>query len=417
MSKRRPRHTGYIFKRGSTYHVQWDHKGKRYTRSLRTNDKRDANKEAERILQPYRLKTEAESLAALAERLETTNDKAAMLANTVTIGQAWKVYLDTEKKRQPGAGTLADYEAMFRAFRKWLNDKHPDIKALRGVTTDHCRNFLLYLEKERELSGNRINKHRNFLRAMFRFLKNDAALKANPWDETLEREHKPAHRRAMTIEEMRLVIESATGELKTLFMLGTFTGLRLGDCATLKWGEIDVELGIIRRIPRKTARNREPVIVGTPLVLRQHLEGLGRLKGYVIPEIAALYLKRKEHLSRRIQAHLIDCGIDTAGEGSGKRASCAVGFHSLRHSYVTMQAAAGTPGAIVQKLVGHKNPAMTEHYTGIDAATARRTADALPSIVGEAIETREPLPAWAVKVVEKARSLKQLKTELLRGDR
>jgi hypothetical protein len=87
---------------------------------------------------------------------------------------------------------------------------------------------------------------------------------------------------------------------------------------------------------------------------------------------------------------------------TGKPAVVDVGFHSLRHTWVSLHAARGTPQAIVQASVGHANPAMTAHYTHVDAATARDVAKALPAFTGTGEATpREPLPAWAREIVER----------------
>lgn len=405
---------GRLFTRGDkgTYYLAWQAGGVRHTVCLNTTKKRDAEQEAARIIAPFQAKDEAETVAAIAARLDTAKDNARALAPSLHLGLAWQAYLDAEKRKMPGPGTLADYEAMFYALRDWLATEHPEARTLRDVSPDIARAFLRHLEKKRELSGDRVNKHLFFLRAMFKMLSEPAALAANPWDGIPKREHMAAHRRPLTIEEMRNVIEAAEGEMKTLLMVGTFTGLRLGDAATLRWDECDLVRGIIHRVPRKTARHGVAVTIGIPEILGQHLAELPRAGHFIMPELARLYLHRKEYLSRRIQAHFVKCGLDTQGEGAGKRAACLAGFHSLRHSYISLQAQAGTPQAVLQKLAGHKNPIMTEHYTHLDAATAAATARALPAILGEAEPKREPVPAWIAKAAKKARTLKQLREAL-----
>jgi len=56
-------------------------------------------------------------------------------------------------------------------------------------------------------------------------------------------------RRELTVEELRTVCQSATGELRALLGLGVYTGLRLGDCSTLRWCEVDLARNVIRRHP------------------------------------------------------------------------------------------------------------------------------------------------------------------------
>ena len=63
----------------------------------------------------------------------------------------------------------------------------------------------------------------------------------------------------------------------TLFALGVYSGLRLGDCATLRWPEVDMVRGIICRIPNKTARrNPKPVLVPIHPVTREMLAAESR---------------------------------------------------------------------------------------------------------------------------------------------
>ena len=57
-----------------------------------------------------------------------------------------------------------------------------------------------------------------------------------------------------------------------------------------------------------------------------------------------------------------------------------VGFHSLRHTFVSLSLNAGVPIAVVQAIVGHSNPAMTRHYFHQSEATLVSAVSALPSI-------------------------------------
>jgi hypothetical protein len=69
---------------------------------------------------------------------------------------------------------------------------------------------------------------------------------------------------------------------------------------------------------------------------------------------------------------------------TGKRAVVEVGFHSLRHTFVSLCRESGAPLAVVEAIVGHASPAMTRHYTHIGEAAARASVAALPSVLGDA---------------------------------
>ena len=228
-------------------------------------------------------------------------------------------------------------------------------------------------------------------------------------------------KRPLTVQELRTIIENATGEWRTLFMLGTFTGLRLGDCAGLKWGEVDIDRGIIRRIPNKTRRTGQAVIIGIPAILSNHLASLERQTPLVMPEMAKLYVHDQSAVCKQIQQHFQKCGIITSTKIEKRRAVTEAGFHSLRHSFVSMHAQAGTPQAVLMKLAGHGNPMMSEHYTHISESTARSTAQALPLILGDAnpppsLPEPRMIPADAVRELAEKLTAKnglKIKEELL----
>ncbi len=177
--------------------------------------------------------------------------------------------------------------------------------------------------------------------------------------------------------------------MQTLFALGIYTGLRLGDCATLRWGEVDLHRNIIRRIPSKTARrNAKPIIVPIHPVLAGLLSeiSLSDRGEYVLPETAELYDSRIDLVTDMIQRHFESCGIRTqkpgTGKGTGKRAVVEVGFHSLRHTFVSLCRESNAPLAVVESIVGHSNPAMTRHYTHTSEEAAASAVALLPDITG-----------------------------------
>src|SRR5206468_8307677 len=141
------------------------------------------------------------------------------------------------------------------------------------------------------LSPNTYNKHLNLLTLVFRVLKHKGKLNSNPWEDIQRKRIATHSRRELTVDELKKICKAATGELRTLFALGIYSGLRLGDCAALRWGEVDLPRGLIRRVPNKTARrNPKPVIVPIHPVLSDLLaETQTEKRGeYVLPDTAAL---------------------------------------------------------------------------------------------------------------------------------
>src|SRR5271165_2203935 len=108
-----------------------------------------------------------------------------------------------------------------------MQGKYADKLTLRDVSKDVAEEYASNLNHGR-LSASTYNKHLNLLALVFRVVKHKARLMSNPWEE-IQRKRLVTHsRRELTIDELKNVCQSATGELQTLFALGVYSGLRLG---------------------------------------------------------------------------------------------------------------------------------------------------------------------------------------------
>jgi integrase len=105
---------------------------------------------------------------------------------------------------------------------------------------------------------------------------------------------------------------------------------------------------------------------------------------YLFPEAAMRHGKgQSSAITKQIQDHFTACGIQTTEEPTGphrKKAIVRVGFHSLRHSFVSMCAAKGVQRAVVQELVGHGSPAMTALYEHADEEQKAEAIAQLPTV-------------------------------------
>ena len=147
---------------------------------------------------------------------------------------------------------------------------------------------------------------------------------------------------------------------------------------------------------RKTGKAVQIPIHAELLAMLKQAEA-ERAGEYVLPEYAAAYLKRNQTVVARIQRHFTDCGIVTAAPERKQRSlrGVEVGFHSLRHSFVSLCANAGVSLAAVQSIVGHSSPAMTRHYTHLGLEAAQGAIAALPALSGGAEDAAKAKPAPA----------------------
>ena len=389
----------YLLKRGNNYYCSWRQDGKLLTRALRDANGQPittveaARKARDEFMRPFTASTETKILEELSMKLQGRKAELAKWEDEqhppLSIGQAWSEFLASPNRPDSGKSTLRQYEFQWQAFADWMKEKHADVLTLRDVTKEIAEEYASSMNHGR-FSASTYNKHLNLLTLVFRVVKHKAKLTGNPWEEIQRKRMVTNSRREMTIDELRKVCQAVTGELRTLLALGIYSGLRLGDCCTLRWGEVDLPRGMIRRIPNKTARrNPKPVIVPIHPILRDMLSETppDKRAEYVLPEIAALYNHRTDMVTDMVQKHFKACGITLHRPGTGtdgKRAVIEVGFHSLRHTFVSLCRESNAPLAVVESIVGHSNPAMTRYYTHVGELAAGRAVAALPAVIGDA---------------------------------
>lgn len=88
-------------------------------------------------------------------------------------------------------------------------------------------------------------------------------------------------------------------------------------------------------------------------------------------------------MSKRVQTFFGECGIKTTEKprnGHRKKAIVRVGFHSLRHSFVSLCAANRVPQVAIMELVGHGSPAMTNLYSHAGDEQKVNAIAALPDV-------------------------------------
>jgi len=421
--------TGHLFRRGTNFYVRWTVNGKVISKALRDEQgnaittKRDAEEARQKVMAPFTVADEATALESIVGKLAGRKAELAKLEDEqnppLPISEAWTAFLASANRPDSGEETLYQYECQWSAFVDWMKEKHADIPTLRGVTKEIAEEYAGHLNHGR-LSPSTCNKHLNLLTLVFRIVKTKAKLTANPWEDIQRKRIVTHSRRELTVDELKKVCQSAKGELRPMLAVGVYSGLRLGDCATLRWAEVDLPRGMIRRIPNKTARrNPKPVIVPIHPVLRDlFAETPADKRGdYVFPETAALYARRTDMVTDMIQAHFKACGIKTHQPGTGpeakggKRAVIEVGFHSLRHTFVSLCRESNAPLAVVESIVGHSSPAMTRHYTHVGELAAGRAVAALPSIMGEWKPEGQATKSDAAGRLSEARSIAESITE------
>lgn len=86
--------------------------------------------------------------------------------------------------------------------------------------------------------------------------------------------------------------------MRPVFLVGMCTAMRQGDCCRLKWEDVDLEEGFITVTTSKTGETAE---ISLFPILREEIAKRTRKSEYVLPEVAALYVRKNFGMSWRVK--------------------------------------------------------------------------------------------------------------------
>lgn len=390
--------TGCLQKRGKTWYAVWKQDGVQRWKSTGKKSKAEARDVLSDIIAPLNAADQARALRDAAEAAYVRQGEC--LGRTIRLDAIWQTFTTSPERPDAGPVTLKEYKRQLDRMLDWIISKHPKAATASDVTPPVASDFARHLNGI--VGAPTYNKNIQAFRLIWKTINKRTGWTENPWTNIALKRYHAISKRELTIEEIGRLMASDDGEWRLLIMLGTFTALRLADCATLRWDETDLDAGKIIRVPRKTAR-RTGQTVCIPIFSDLQAE-LQKAKAtaktpYVLPTLSQRYLRNHSALEKHIGRIFRRAGIKRVADElptTRVRRPIIAGFHSLRHSFVSMCRAANAPEAVVMAIVGHGSPAMTRHYTHIGEAAARTAIDALPSMDQvRHIAPRQPLPEWA----------------------
>ena len=377
-------------------------KGKRYSRTTRTTDREKAERFLQRFLAPF----------GLGE-------------HRLPLAEVWNEYIKSPNRNELATSTLHAKRNVWMHFAKWMEHNYLPVEDLAGVTPDAIAEYLASLRAN--LCGSSYNNRVCVLREIFRVLADKAGLDEDPWYGIRLRPDDSHSRRELTTEELRRLLKAAkeygnqapgtkhqapsTNEWHTLFLIGIYTGLRLGDCCKLDWSQINIAQSVIQLMPQKTRRHHGRIVtipihpaLGQALLaqseeLKKKNEKSNEVdatsensslithhsslycSGPVLPSISEWYRTSKWRVSGGLGEIFKAAYITTSIKIEGRRHKTPEAtFHSLRHTFVSFAANAGVPLHIVQSIVGHESTAMTRHYYHENIAALKSAVAAIPTL-------------------------------------
>lgn len=386
----------HLTQRNKIYWLQYkitfkDENGKkqrvRIQESLKTKNLDEAIKRRDERINEYQLKDRNQFRENILHKVKSDTEKIAEIQaieqkedNKILLVNVWDKYSISLDRERPKDSTFKQYFFQWDNFHKHIKKTAPEKAYLDEIMKKDAEKFLQGLSN---LTPNTYNKILRTLRGIFKILWIDRPQTENPFYTFKSRTDIPTSHRELTLTELKDVCGKAEGELRALLAIGAYTGLRLKDAALLQWQNISFGQERITVIPAKTSRKNKVVIIPLHYDLKAILlETYTTDKsGYVLPETSANYLKDPTRITNMIQAHFKACGIETQKIEKDKKAICIAGYHSLRHSLVSILANSGTAQALTMELVGHGSPQIHRIYTHGDQSALNKAVNSMPSLL------------------------------------
>lgn len=350
----------------------------------------------ERVLRRTDATSREEAEAVCDEILATERRRVEAEMDSIPFMRFWRKYAASPIADRLSRSQFAYRRSAWVDFARWILDAHPEIAGLEAVTRRTGEEFLDALT--RDYANATCNMRMSYVREVFAYLLWEDGVKFNPWDIVKALPHDCERRRELTMDEIGRLIETAKSkgsEWALLFRLAAYTGMRLGECCTLEWKNIDMERDVIQIVQRKT-RGRvgfRPVTIPLHRELKRHLLRIPcRMHcGLLLPELAGHYKDNPKFLNKTLNRIFDESGIERAERVKGRmRKVCRATFHSLRHSFVSFAANAGAPLEVVRSIVGHDNVGMTRHYYHADEELLRKAVGAVPTYDADGNCTSQP---------------------------
>jgi len=304
----------------------------------------------------------------------------------VSLDEAFEQYRNRPKKREATERTYRDQKRLWNKFVQWVKKNHPHVKHLNEVRVEIAEDFLIS-EWKKHISERTYNERIKNFRAIFTALSKRAGLRENVWTLVEKKTENTISKENLTSEQLdKLFSCTDRGEMRALFMIGIYTGLRLGDAATLKWSEVNFETGIITKQPSKTKSTGKKINIPIHIKLKEMLLLLknevdeNSKSSYVLPNYSRLHMKSPTYLSKLVQTAFKKAGIETSVDRDGTSRKTAVyGFHSFRHTFVSLCAAENIPSHVVMELVGHNSKLVHQVYQHASNAQKIKAIGSLPN--------------------------------------
>jgi integrase len=371
----------WLQKRGGVWWIGWRHGGKEFRKSTSETERANAQKRLDEI---EALEIARARNALTVEYFAAVTGRTLEKPTVATFLAGWLAESEPEVTRS----TMLKYKQVVREFLSHVGADSRSLM-LEDVAVDQVASF--FAEKRAKLAPGTVRGYRRILSSIFLLAQNRGLIKGNPVALTRSRgkatQDLTTKKRPFTLAELKTLADKATPFWRYMITAGYFSGQSLGDLITMRAETVDLNAGSITMHRRKTGKQ---VIIPLSKSLRALLVSIWPKdgKGFFWPDEAERYSKvgaspfSQEFYDLMASAGMVSARDDkkqAAGNGrSSKRKAQKLGFHNLRHTFVTHLKIGGAMDSVAKELAGHGSDAVSSVYTHLPPETLAKAIGQLP---------------------------------------
>lgn len=304
-------------------------------------------------------------------------------ADLPEVCQGFLSFLAIEKGYS--AATVRAYAADLDQFEGFLRLRRSrSLAGFEAVSREDATAFLAELHRA-GLKKSSMARKLSALRSLFRYLRKNQLLSADPLAGLRNPRQEQRQPRALNVDQAQAVMEAeappgAMG-LRDLALAEVLygSGLRISEALSLTVDDVRADRGFVRVRGKGNKERLAPLSVAAQERLLEYL-GL-RQELAKNPEETALFVGlRGGPLTRREAQRIVSRLAANAGIGQ------EVHPHTLRHSFASHLLQAGADLRSVQELLGHSRLSTTERYTHLDLRQIMEVYDKAHPHAGDALK-------------------------------
>lgn len=268
-------------------------------------------------------------------------------------------FLDFFKSRIKDDVTDRNWNTAYRHFEAYCGNSC----TFDDLTPEFCQGYLTYLlakdtQYGKKMMASTANNNLDKLKCVLRQAYEEKRIKENIAGKLKHVKEADTHRETLTLEEVKMLFDTPCKKpvLRTASLFACLTGLRISDILRLKWENIEksADGGWCMHIVTKKTKTEAVLPLSDEAVALCGERKQGKVFEGLTQSIVTLYLKD----------WIKEAGITKH-----------ITFHCFRHTFATLQLAAGTDTAVISKMLTHSSIRTTQVYIDVVSGLKREASE------------------------------------------